>query len=195
MSEFTNRLKQLNPSGRGRNWVFVSYDQLSDEIGPLSREDPFSLGVVLIESTAQVSRRPYHKQKIAYLWANMRHFAIEQARRRVAIRYLSTEEPFSKTLHGVYPELGPIRLMKPAERELRQDLESLIREGMIELLPHEGWLTHYCTLTLSVGSSPFIIAHDMERAQQERELRCLVVEVSQEGPASIEIQAAYFGDD
>ena len=74
-----------------------------------------------------------------------------------------------------------------------EPVEFRVPEG-ISHSPHQGWLTHYCTLTLSVGSSPFIIAHDMEKAQQDRELRCFVVEIVRDRPVSIEIQAAYFGD-
>ena len=74
-----------------------------------------------------------------------------------------------------------------------EPVEFRVPEG-ISHSPHQGWLTHYCTLTLSVGRSPFIIAHDMERAQEERELRCLIVEVLPDTPVRIEVQAAYFGD-
>ena len=61
--------------------------------------------------------------------------------------------------------------------------------------PHEGWLNHYCTLTLSVGRSPFIIAHDMELAQESRLLSCLIVDVSPGATVDVEIQAAYYGDE
>jgi len=72
-------------------------------------------------------------------------------------------------------------------------VEFRVPEG-ISHSPHQGWLTHYCTLTLSVGNSPFIIAHDMETAQENRDLRCLVVDVTPGELASIDIQAAYYGE-
>jgi deoxyribodipyrimidine photolyase-related protein len=46
--------------------------------------------------------------------------------------------------HGAEPlarELGPIRVMRPAERELRVDLAPLVAAGALVELPHEGWLT------------------------------------------------------
>jgi len=149
MRIFTEQLGQLATQDHKRRWVFVAYDQLSDEIGPLSREDPASLGVILIESAWQASKRPYHKQKLAYLWGNMRHFALEQARRGVRVQYLSVREPFSVPLRTLAEALGPIRLTKPAERELRSDLQPLVREGQLELLPHEGWLTNRRQFELS----------------------------------------------
>ena len=72
-------------------------------------------------------------------------------------------------------------------------VEFRVPEG-ISHSPHQDWLTHYCTLTLSVGNSPFIIAHDMEKAQETRDLRCLIVEVIPGEPFAIEIQAAYYGE-
>ena len=64
-----------------RRWLYVPYDQLSHRLGPLAREAPETLGIVLIESRCQAQRRPYHKQKLALLLANMRHFALEQVAR------------------------------------------------------------------------------------------------------------------
>ena len=73
-----------------------------------------------------------------------------------------------------------------------EPVEFRVPEG-ISHSPHEGWLTHYCTLTLSVGNSPFIIAHDMDNAQEEQDLQCLIVDVTPGELESITVQAAYFG--
>jgi len=154
MGLFKERLNRLAPTGNKRRWVFVSNDQLSDSMGPLSSEDPASLGVILIENVWQANKRPYHKQKLACLWANMRHFALEQAGRGVAVRYLTVDEPFSTAVGSLVDELGLIRLMRPAERELRLDLEPLVQEGLIEILPHEGWLTTRRQFELSQNENP-----------------------------------------
>jgi hypothetical protein len=74
-----------------------------------------------------------------------------------------------------------------------EPVEFRVPEG-ISHSPHEGWLKRYCTLTLSVGNSPFIIAHDIEHAQSARDLRCLTVEITPGKPVSLEVQAAYYGD-
>jgi deoxyribodipyrimidine photolyase-related protein len=36
---------------------------------------------------------------------------------------------------------GPMRVMTPAERELREDLKGLANSGDLIMIPHEGWLT------------------------------------------------------
>ena len=134
MRTFRSELDAREVDPKGRRWIYVPYDQLSDGIGPLSREDPARLGIVLIESPAKAARRPYHKQKLALVLANMRHFALEQAARGVAVRYLVGETGYADTLAKAKSRLA---MMEPAERELRVELSGLD----IEMLPHEGWLT------------------------------------------------------
>ncbi len=125
----------------GRKWVFVPYDQLSDKIGPLSRENPGNLGIVLIDSSWKWARRPYHKQKIALVTANMRWFAIEQARRGIRVMYVDTDLPYRFALENVIKKLGKLYVMEPTERELRSEIEQLVRNRFLDVVPHEGWLT------------------------------------------------------
>jgi len=141
---FARELRRRNPDPAGRRWLFVPYDQLSDRIGPLSREDPADLGIVLVESPAKAARRPYHKQKLALVLANLRQFALEQAARGVAVRHVVSEGDYASAIARVLDEggiEGPIRTMRAAERELREDLRPLIERGSVEEIPHEGWLT------------------------------------------------------
>jgi deoxyribodipyrimidine photolyase-related protein len=141
MSYFRKELAKRQVGEDGRRWLFVPYDQLTDGIGPLSREDPRSLGIVLVENPWKVARRPYHKQKLALVISNLRHFALEQADRGVAVRRVIAEGPYAKALESLIPELGTLRVMVPAERELRSDLARLANQGSLQFLPHEGWLS------------------------------------------------------
>ena len=50
---------------------------------------PGASGIVLVENPWKPARRPYHKQKLALVLANLRHFALEQAARGVAIRHVA----------------------------------------------------------------------------------------------------------
>lgn len=124
----------------GRRFVFVPYDQLGAHAGPLSREDARGLGVVLVECPEKAARRPYHKQKLALVLTNLRHFALEQAARGVAVRHVVAPS-YAAALDRLVPEVGPMRVMRPAERELRSELAPLVEAKKLELVPHEGWLT------------------------------------------------------
>lgn len=144
MSAFRDRLAEANPDGRdwrGRRWIFVAYDQLTDAVGPLSAEDPDALGVILVETTWKPRQRRYHKQKLALLLANLRHFALEQAGRGVLVKHVAGEDDYATLLRPLAEARGPLRMMEAAERELRMNLAPLVDEGLIEVVPNETWLT------------------------------------------------------
>lgn len=125
-------------SHENRKWIFVPYDQLTDKIGPLARLKPRDVGIVMVENPWKASLRPYHRQKLALVLANMRHFALEQARKGVAVRYVVANGPYRDKLSTLSRELGGLEVMKPAERELRTDLQPMVANGMLRVLPHEG---------------------------------------------------------
>ena len=140
-STFFEQLKKINARRLRRRWFYVPYDQLSDKLEPLADVPAKELGIVLVESLTKARRRPYHKQKLAYVLSSQRHFALEQARRGVAVRYLVGEADYHEQLREVCGELGPLEMMRPAERELREGLAALRHEGQIVEHPHRGWLT------------------------------------------------------
>jgi deoxyribodipyrimidine photolyase-related protein len=140
-SHFSRALADRQPDPAGRRWLLVPYDQLSDRIGPLAAEDPREFGIVVVENLWKATRRPYHRQKLALVLANLRHFALEQAGRGVAVRHVVAGGPYRTALEPLARELGPIRVMRPAERELRVDLAPLVAAGALVEVPHEGWLT------------------------------------------------------
>ena len=153
-SVFTKQLEARRPSAGRRTWVFVPYDQLTDRIGPLARLAPEAAGIVLVESRAKAARRPYHKQKLALVLANLRHFALEQAARGVAVRHVGTDGGCAEVLEDVAREVGPLQVMQPAERELRVELAPLVDAGHLEILPHEGWLTTTEQFEAAAGTAP-----------------------------------------
>lgn len=141
MKMFHGALAARNNDPNKRRWLYVPYDQLSDAVGPLSREDPQETGIVLLESPAKAARRPYHKQKLALILANQRQFALEQAARGVAIRYVVEPAGYREAIEKIVAETGPLRMMNPAERELRVELIPCVAAGQIECIEHEGWMT------------------------------------------------------
>ncbi|MFG0320569.1 MAG: cryptochrome/photolyase family protein [Planctomycetota bacterium JB042] len=155
MSTFLERLRALNPEDDGgRRWLFVPIDQLSDAIGPLAAEAPESLAVLLVETTWKPRRRPYHRQKLALVLTNQRHFALEQAERGVHVRYVFSDESYGDVVGAAADEVGTLRVARPAERELRADLAPLVEDGRVEVVPHEGWLTSTDEFVESQGETP-----------------------------------------
>jgi deoxyribodipyrimidine photolyase-related protein len=129
------------PDGRPRTWCFVPYDQLSDRLGLLAERDPREVGIVLVENPGKAARRPYHRQKLALVLANLRQFALEQAGRGVAVRHLVADKAgYAGALEQAARALGPLIVHEPAERELRVELAPLLGTAL-RSRPHTGWLT------------------------------------------------------
>ncbi len=133
------------PDSRPR-WLYVHEDQLTDQVGPLSRTDPSEAGIVLVESRWMAALRPWHRQRLALLWANQRTFALEQARRGVLVEYAVAHAPLRATLPEVVRRVrppSPMQVMRPAERQTRADLAPLFDDGTLVQVPHEGWITSH----------------------------------------------------
>jgi deoxyribodipyrimidine photolyase-related protein len=141
MSHFRAVLNGLRQREDNRRWLFIPYDQLTDSVGPLAREPARELGIIVVECPEKAQRRPYHQQKLALVLSNLRHFAIEQASRGVAVRHMVASS-YAEALETQVAELGTgIAVMRPAERELRAELAALVEQKKLTVIPHEGWLT------------------------------------------------------
>lgn len=155
MLAFRKRLREVSGEKAGRRtrrWVYVPYDQLTDSTGPLAKTPPSELGIVLIESKEKAARRPYHKQKLAWILASQRHFALEQAARGVQVRY--EVGSYAEVLSRVATVVGRLDVMRPAERELRIELEPLVRSEILAFQPHEGFLSTRDDFRSAVGTTP-----------------------------------------
>ena len=115
-----------------RRWIYIPYDRYTDRTGPLTEQSASATGVVIVESTAKALRRPYHKKKLIVLISNMRHFALEQAARGVAVLYHFSPLSHGQALLALQREgsLPTLTCMTPAERELRLDLAGAITQGL-----------------------------------------------------------------
>jgi deoxyribodipyrimidine photolyase-related protein len=145
--EFATRIAAARPNAdelRSRKWVYVPYDQLTTAVGPLAPATPDQVGLVFVESRDKARRRAYHKKKLAFVLANERHFALEQAARGFRVVYLAGDAPFGEQLRRAVRErgIGSLTVARPAERELRKELERAVHDGLpLDVVPNETWLT------------------------------------------------------
>ncbi len=146
-SLFEQQIAAARPSAaeiRERRWVYVPYDQLTSETGPLSERPPEQTGILMMEALAKAHRRPYHKKKLALILASQRHFALEQAARGVKVVYEFTRGIFADGLAAAHARHGfaEITHMRPAEREMRLDLAEARARGVPLLeAPNTTWMT------------------------------------------------------
>lgn len=121
--------------------VVVLPDQLSLEIGPTARSEPRATRIVLLESGEWFARRPYHRQRLAWILLSQRKFALEAADHGFEVEVLSGDEPMVDLLRPYLDAHGAATCMEPAEREMRTELAPLVTAGMLVLEPHDGFLT------------------------------------------------------
>ncbi|NCG18885.1 MAG: deoxyribodipyrimidine photolyase [Rhodobacterales bacterium] len=155
MSVFLSALRAIEPQSVPSTWVFVPYDQLTSEVGPLSRLDPSEVGIVMVESLWKAERRNVHRQKLMYVLSNMRHFALEQAERGVRVDYRITEGDYCSALAEAAAHHGPLTMMRASERELRQNVSPLVADGRVLVVPNEGWLTTQEQFRRALPEPPF----------------------------------------
>ena len=136
------------------DWYFVCYDQLNHDIFPWSKGDRTSTGLIFIESEAKGKSLNFHKQKLALLLSNMRHFSKEAQELGHPIKYLYTSGNYHDLLFKVSNDLGPINVVIPAERSMRIELEPLFSTGNLIRHEHNGWLTKREWFVESVGVKP-----------------------------------------
>jgi deoxyribodipyrimidine photolyase-related protein len=136
-----------------KRWVYVPYDQLTTEVGPLARSAPSETCVVLIESAEKPTRRRYHKKKLAFVLSNQRHFALELAERGFAVLYLTGSLSYAAQLEAALSEHQPreVLVQRPAERELREELRTVV--GLREVA-NEQWLTTEDDFVGACGERP-----------------------------------------
>ena len=140
--ELERRLVRPKPAdGKqpSRRRVLVLPDQLSAEIGALRDAKPRETTIILVESGEWLTRRPYHRQRLAWILLSQRAFALEAAEAGFDVVMLRGDAPISVLLeeHAVRPLLA----MEPAEREVRAELAGLVAAGAITYVPHDGFMT------------------------------------------------------
>lgn len=127
-----------------RRWIYVPYDRLHDGVGPLAESKPEETVVVLMESRAKGTRRPYHKKKLTLVLSAMRHFALEQAERGCKIAYGSSPTSFSDGLMQLQErwQWKELIVNRPAERELRVELRAAREAGLrVRAVRDTAWLS------------------------------------------------------
>ncbi len=134
MGVFTDLLQKV--SEEITNWHYVAYDQLNE--GLLPDFESKTTGLIFIETKWKASRLPYHKQKLALLLSNQRHFALEMQAKGYAVQYIFDERPYSDILNELISDGAKITACEAAELNLR---EKFSKVEQLCIVPHTGWMT------------------------------------------------------
>jgi deoxyribodipyrimidine photolyase-related protein len=102
--------------------VWILGDQLTQQHPALSSTVP----VILIESSAHVQVRPYHKQKLILVWSAMRHYAAELRSQGFEVTYTQTEH-FETALRDWIRQhsITELQVMAPIDRPFAKLIQAL----------------------------------------------------------------------
>lgn len=120
--------------------VWVLGDQLwlgqaaLDSVGP-------NTPVILIESLDHVKVRPYHRQKLIFLWSAMRHFAQELEQADFSVTYCEATD-FQAPLQDwiAANNITELRVMQPVDKPFAQTIAALDLDCEIKLLENNQFL-------------------------------------------------------
>ena len=135
------RAPKIATDPRASAWVFVAPDQLHRRLGAMRTAEPRTHGVVLVESREWLSRRPYHRMRLAAILLAQRAFASECRSEGFEVRVLAGDAPMSEQLRAFAGSSGALACTEWAEREMRAEFAPLATEGLLRAVPHDGWLT------------------------------------------------------
>jgi deoxyribodipyrimidine photolyase-related protein len=107
---------------------------------------------VLVESREWLSRRPYHRQRVALIMLNLRAFADELRALGVDVDHRVVDGSMVDAFRAVADVRGPLRILEPAEREVRVELQPLIESGRLEAHANPHWMTTAADFAAARGS-------------------------------------------
>ena len=146
--------KILTESDAVDAWVWLAYDQLNLELIREIEQRIGTVGLVFIESEMKGRSRPYHKQKLALLLSNQRHFSLEAQAQGYAVQYIVTKGNYAGVIEALAEPQRPIHSIEAAEYSMRLELGPLIDSGHLVVHPHRGWLTPRNWFVEAVGTTP-----------------------------------------
>jgi deoxyribodipyrimidine photolyase-related protein len=127
-------------------------DQLSGRQMPSGAEPG---RYVVIESREWLSRRPYHRQRVASILLNLRAFVAEVRDVGGHVDHLRTDGSMREALAELLERehLLEVEAWHPAEREMRCEFAPFVEAGRLRWLEHPLWLTSRAEFDASIGKA------------------------------------------
>lgn len=139
-------------------WLF------GDQLGRHFHSTPAHQGreVVLIESSAALARRPYHRQKLHLVLSGMRHLAAELGARATLIRAATYRE-------GLARFGRPVDVHEPGSHAAARLVDELAREGRVaSVLPTPGFILPRPEFARWADGRTRLLLEDFYRDQRRR---------------------------
>ncbi len=133
------------PVGPPPRWVVLP-DQLDVDLwrglvaGAGARGPGASGRLAVVESREWLSRRPYHRQRVALILLNLRAFVAEAGAQGLDVVHVRTDGTTVDAVRALAAD-GPVDAVEPAEREMRAELAPLVSAGRLRMHADPRWIT------------------------------------------------------
>ena len=135
-----------------RRWLILP-DQLDRDawVERLAPGSGTAAEAVLVESREWMSRRPYHRQRVALILLNLRAFADELRAGGIEVRVVQTDGAIVDAVQAEVAARGPLDVLEPAEREVRAELSPIVGSGGLRVHRNPHWLTRESDFAAAKG--------------------------------------------
>jgi len=144
--------------------IYVGFDQLHKEYGPLKSADPKSDLIILVESQRMLKSRTWHLQRLWFMISAARHFAKELEALGFKVIYLKTETTRSGIESAISDyKLKEIIAAEPNSFRLKQELD-----GLVKFTENDFFLTTTDEFNTWAKSQKSLLMENFYRAQRKR---------------------------
>ncbi len=160
------------PASALKTTVWILGDQLNPEISSLAGVDKAESVLLMIESLARARQRPYHKQKLVFIWSAMRHFAQELRELGYRVDYYEAQPNLKAGLESHFKKYRPgqIRLMETAEYDRGARLADILKKYNVpvEVTPNNMFLSHRAEFARSARGKKSLLMEQFYRQMRRQ---------------------------
>lgn len=145
--------------------VWILGDQLNTRIASLAGADPASTRVLMVESRAKITSRPFHRQRLHLVITAMRRFAaaLEAAGFQVDYRIAGGFAEGLAAHRAEFPGTA-VRAMEP----MSWDMHHLLRRSGVEMVRSNQFLCHFDEFAAWAKGRRRMVMEDFYRWQRRR---------------------------
>ncbi len=145
--------------------VWLLGDQLNRNVASLGDATPDRVRLLMVESSAKIGSKPFHRQRLHFIVASMRRFAAEMEAAGFEVDYRkapSMQQGFRDHLHDYRPD--SVEVMEPMSWVMRQRLANMD----VTLVRSNQFLCHYEDFAAWAEGRKRMVMEDFYRWQRSR---------------------------
>ncbi|MEY4994109.1 MAG: hypothetical protein RIS82_1231 [Actinomycetota bacterium] len=145
--------------------LYIAHDHLNFDRGVLKTADPATQAIILVESQRMITGRDWHPERIYFLLASARQFAVEAEARGFTVRYIQAPTTIDG-LTQARSEFGDVPILAAEPSSFKQ-LQNLKDFG-VQFVENDFFLTTRALFALWAQKQKTFVMENFYRAQRVR---------------------------